>query len=365
MLVSTLIRRHTIPLLALALMLGCSRESGPSHAEPMVDPGTPEWLPSGGPTPIAVAGELLADAPVFGKLGRMLVVGDRLWVVDRNQDPFLHVIDLHSGALLRSVGRLGEGPGDFRSTWSLSTRPGDPEALWAFDLNLQRVTRVPEEAEPGNPPIIRVANTFSRSLHVQWLDAHHLVGIGHADTNRFMVFDTLGQVAQHFAGPLFGDSTVPLARRIASSTAVKVCSHPDGGRFATAFGADAARIDLTTYPGGTTTRLPTPIQTDGEFVQDSAGRWTALHRRRFYIDCAATSTRLYALYSGRLGEAFPDGEDLLGHLVHIFDWSGTLLGVVALDRPHSDLAVAGDSALYLLTRQEPGIYRYRLPKISR
>jgi hypothetical protein len=81
-----------------------------------------------------LAGELLVDDPTIGRPGSLVIQQRLLWVGDMAGDPFLHVIDLASRKIVRSMGRPGEGPGDFKYLTDLMLRPGDDEAVWAFDL---------------------------------------------------------------------------------------------------------------------------------------------------------------------------------------------------------------------------------------
>ncbi len=352
-------------VLSAAVLLGCTGESSPSAVTvgSMVDPGTPEWVPTGGPTPIPVTGELLVESVAIGQPGRMVVDGDRLWINDKSGDPFLHLVDLRTGSVVRSRGRAGEGPGDFGALVSLSVRPADSAAIWAFDLRYQRLTRVLAPGDEVTPRILHVSSPFGRFHHLHWLDTHRLLGVGGSDSSRFQVLDSLGQVVAHYPGPLVGDTSVPLRTRENVSTGVKVCPSPTGDRFASIV-FFAGRLDIVDLREGVVRRAQTPIKADGVFAADSLGRWSMPHPRTFYVDCVATARMIYAIYAGRRVEDFPSGMNMHGRFLHIFDWDGTLIRIFALDRPYINIAVDGDSILYLSARDAPTVRRYRIAPTS-
>lgn len=83
------------------------------------------------------------------------VVGDHLVVLDIGADETILVLNRFDGALLRSFGRKGEGPGEFRTAWSIDA-PSPAEGFWVYDITLSRSTYIdierlllhPDSVEP-------------------------------------------------------------------------------------------------------------------------------------------------------------------------------------------------------------------------
>jgi len=70
------------------------------------------------------------------------IVGKHLWVAYPYRAPFFHVIDTVTGQLLHSLGRAGQGPGEFEHVGSLFLAQPHDSIAWAWDYGLNRFTRV-------------------------------------------------------------------------------------------------------------------------------------------------------------------------------------------------------------------------------
>lgn len=69
--------------------------------------------------------------------GPVLVSGDRQSVYVGQRDRVVRVFDISSGHLVRTIGREGQGPGDFQVVSNLGWRS---DTLWVSDRFLQRVS---------------------------------------------------------------------------------------------------------------------------------------------------------------------------------------------------------------------------------
>lgn len=162
------------------------RTDGPPHY-PTATERLPATLPHAGVRVVKLAGTVFNDDPALGRPGHLFIQEGFLWVTDLAGDPYLHLIELPSGRLLSSRGRDGEGPGDFRNVMQLSVRPGDTDAIWAYDYSQRRLTRVERRPIAGIPPVTitgawqRVDSSLPtwNVLRMFWLDEQRIAAIGH------------------------------------------------------------------------------------------------------------------------------------------------------------------------------------------
>jgi hypothetical protein len=327
----------------------------------MISERYPSTLPHTGLPRARMVGELLIDGPTFGRPGSLVIQERSLWVGDMAGDPFLHVIDLPSRRVVRQVGRTGEGPGDFKYLVQLMIRPGDDEAVWAFDLALRRLTRVPQDR---SLPVreTRHSRHASRALRMHWLGADRLLVFGPTDTARIIIADNAGRPRASLAGPLLGNSKVPIETRLRVSDGVHLCVRPDGERFGLAY-SNAPRVEMFDGAGRflQLANGPTWGMQQGDLVQTPSGRWGLPPLRYYYRNCGATSRYYYGLFAGRTRAAGPaDTEYWDSQFVHVYDWAGQLKVVLELDALAEAIAIDGDSVLYVGGGSMEGIRKYNL-----
>ncbi|HEY4320918.1 MAG TPA: BF3164 family lipoprotein [Gemmatimonadales bacterium] len=299
---------------------------------------------------------LVAD-PGIGEPRHLIVDGPRLWIADHSGDPYLHVIDIPTGKVLRSVGPQGEGPGDFQQTPQFSRRPGDTTGIWAYDDGLRRLTA--ESAEPHtHPATFNAPPEFVDVYSYLWLGRNRLAGIGDMDTNRIIFADTTGHLQAMVKADLLGPDSVPLLARRAASGAFAACADPVAQRFAVLYQI-GGRIDIFDSTGRLASRAKVPFANNGEWAPTARDHtlWAQVHWF-FYIDCNATPKYLYALFDGHRIDGPHGGRVRAGRYVHVFDWNGNLVKVVALGHEMSAIAVSGDTLLFAAGQQGEGIFEY-------
>lgn len=304
--------------------------------------------------------ETVINDNLLGQPGIMLATGSWLWIADRTADPFLHVAEVTSRRIQRSFGRRGEGPGDLLSVGSISVRSIADSAIWVYDVRTRRLTEFGIDPRPASVATVSIP---TRALRAWWLDSARILALGAVDSNRLMIFDRDGNRLSTFRAPLLGSDSISRSARVSASSAVKVCGPVGGPRWGMSF-ITAGRIDLLDAATGLDGRMQAPVTTDGYFVADSAGAWSAPIPRLYYVDCAATSRWFYGLFSGRLREAFPGDDASNGREVHVFDWDGRLVQVLVLAADAGYIAVDGDSLLYTSAHGESTILRHRIPAVA-
>jgi len=136
-------------VLAAALTVGCS----PDDSTPTLPPSTSARDSSGIEVvttvldfttplqrlgePVVVIGAEDADDPnfEFSYIMDIELFGDGV-AVTQQQPPEIRVFDL-TGAFVRTIGREGAGPGEFRSVWWIDLVR---DTLWSFDVSLRRLS---------------------------------------------------------------------------------------------------------------------------------------------------------------------------------------------------------------------------------
>ncbi len=219
----------------------------------------------------------------FGDIGSV-AVGRRgtVYVADWLQPGVLALDSLL--APLPTIGREGEGPGEFLLKFNIQTLPGD--SLLVFDGRLQRVTVFPEERHDSSQIQMTVVPPYVSNLwrlgvsptkHLALSRRAFYAGEGsEADEERYDVFSILDESAQamEFDSILVVPSSDALVAR--ASGLVSVGNHPYGrdnliqvlpsGGFAyvntgalsvTVFDADGNRTTSFSYP-----TVPIPVSSE-------------------------------------------------------------------------------------------------------
>lgn len=302
-----------------------------------------------------------AGSPMSHLLGRpygMIVAGSSLWIADAAKDPFLFQFNVEPPILKRALGREGEGPGDFKSATDLSTRGSDSTGVWVFDVTTKRLTFVSNDPDASPTTIGPLPHDV---IHATWLGEHRLVGITRSDTSRILMLDSTGNVVSRLPGPLLGPDSVPVTQRSRLSSGIKVYPHPMGTRFAVMYLA-AGKIELFDSSGTHVVLAKVPFASDGEFeINDSTGNWTMRAPRNFYVACATDPDKLLCLFSGRRRGDFEGADASSGRFLHAFDWDGNLIGVYALDRDATSLAMFQGKKLVLTSLGSDSISTASLP----
>lgn len=307
-----------------------------------------------GLNPVPLTGEAVLTIPALGMPRDLLAEGAWLWVSDRSGEPFLHLVHLGRRAVVTSFGQAGEGPGDFGGFPQLSLRPGDSGGVWGYDERQFRMTRITHDSTPA-VTTLRLEYP-SLAFWGGWVGTNVLAQIGDFDTNRVMLVDTAGTLKRIHTIPLLGPDSVSIEARRNAATGIYVCAQPETARFAVAY-LTAGRVELVDTTGGHVL-ASVPFASNGAFSRDADGSWNLRTPWRYYADCSATASSVYALFAGHTD----DGVTVAARHVHHFDWNGTLLGVMALDRAASVISVSGDSVIYAASAETDTIFRYRLPK---
>ena len=128
------LKRTLVALVVLALVYIGFSPRDPISAGP----------PTMGPETVALSGDavVISNSEALAVPTDVEVVGEYLVLVDRRAERPIHVVRRASGDLVRSLGRSGDGPGEYRALSSVSPIPGSATAFWAYDMAHARLTYV-------------------------------------------------------------------------------------------------------------------------------------------------------------------------------------------------------------------------------
>lgn len=340
-------RRLVIAIAGLCVAAGCDRrEPAPAEEARTLPAAASDTLPA----------TVLFDGDHLGRPQSIGVLGEWLLVSDVPRPHALHVIRRSDGRFLKSWGREGGGPGEFRTLWSI--QPAGIGSAWLFDPTQSRLTLLDVPAllaGEGNP--VRRSVSLRAELSpttAVWMSDTLLVSSGMFTRGRLATFDTAGQL-KATAGPLpqAGEGVPPaVAQHAYTGTLVRHPSRPlvaIGTRHADRveiYGLDGKLVQVGRGPRNfepafeVRVRGGAPVMASGEDM------------RFGYVDVAAAGEHLYALYSGRSRGERP-GQAHYGGEVHVFDWSGGLLRILPLDHLALALAVSPDERTLYSVRHNP------------
>lgn len=350
--------KKLIPAVLLAHVLtGCGSD------EPALRHG-PGELDHSDLRPIRIAGRVVAQGDFLALPSGVVPIQDYLLVVDGGSETKLHVLGA-DGRRIRSLGREGAGPGEFRGIRSVVQAPGGGARAWVYDVTLSRMTEVDLAApqEPSGMKIVTLAQNIS-PIQPLWL-GDTIVSPNFSERGRLTFFGSAGQFL-HAAGPLPTDAKGTPASVLQQAWMGQIAVSRQRGLIALAtFYAD--QLEIYRSDGSLVRTVRGPFRFDPKFeTADAGGGFLTMSSgesmRIGYSHVAATDDEIYVLFSGRTREAFGGGSSL-GRFVHVYDWNGELKRVLELDEAVLSLSVSPDlKSLYAVRHDpEPAILAFPLP----
>ena len=243
--------------------------------------------------------ELVASSPAIGLPSDIVAAGGLLWVKDLAGDPYLHVIDAENGEVLASLGRRGDGGGEFQGGINgMRHFFPDTTALWAFDPTGQRLTRVQLGVPSSEWATIRLLGSPYVSRTV-WLDPDTFMGVSGSEDARYLRLRLQWGTRQDcsrrvpwWRGGVLGGTGSGHHHRI---WAVRSPGRRQGGPLLQGTSAaSSCWIQTSWSPRSCRFRSPATRSLDRPgWVRSHSSNY-----RSHYTDCAAADNRFYMLYSG-------------------------------------------------------------------
>jgi hypothetical protein len=299
---------------------------------------------------------------------RLATTTSTIVAIDRYAENSIHIVDRISGTLRASVGRKGEGPGEFSGASSIDRAAGPHEEVWIFDAGTQRLTRVDLTALDSDRAWAREFVSLRGSGRVM-SPVHTATGevlaVGFFPEARFGVFDQKGvQVDSRGVLPEWSEPIPPGVLQQAFRGTIK--SDPARQRFAVG-ARHAGLLEIFDASGQKLARARVPVEFEPRFTvnvrEDRRPSMGSGNDLRFgYVDVATTEAHVYGLFSGRVRGEYPKSATYAQE-VHVFDWAGRLETVIHLDSDAIAIAVdERDESLYAIRHDPlPAIMRYELP----
>ncbi len=330
-----LLRQVFVPALLLAAwfitMVGGWADIGRAIAVEPAAPGV-----DGGAEP--VVGTVLAGGDLFGMPTRLEVAGGELLVLDRYRSEPIVALDRRSGRLLRSFGREGDGPGEFRSPVAFVA---DGSGVAVLDAGLNRVTWL--DARTDAFTLRGTTNLLLESAATDLVLAPggaFLVSGFMAD-GRLARVDQGGSLERYEGRPIATEDLSPPRRLEALQGTLRAT--PEGDRVVRTH-RFASRLEIIDPRTFATTVAWGPERFEPRHGNDET--------RFGYLDAAPFSDGFYALYSGRTREDYPDRANY-GAVIHEFGWDGSLRAEHRLDADVIAIAWSEEDGLLYTARHEP------------
>lgn len=312
----------------------------------------------------SVSLEVFSRDHAFGSPYIVVLSGEILWVADRAGDPFLHMLDTASGQVLRSVGRRGQGPGEFRDATSLLRADEDSSAVWLYDwrnLMLVRFTRFSYFSAAHRT--LRTLSLGDSPLNIGLFPysfgRDRILIFERDDTPRIYTIDLEGRLLtqQDISPP--GVDSISIRQRRRAFNSAGICTRKDGSGFALKYN-NAARITLFDARAARLFDFDVPFPSTERFERTQAnGELMFVHERDNYRGCAFSGDTLFALYSGAPPVVNGDAEE--SRQIHVFDGNGRLKRVLVLSTPVAAIELsAATNTLFAVSWSNATVYRARL-----
>ena len=308
--------------------------------------------------PHRVAGRVVFEDTLLSRPLRVSLLNDSTALVIDDVAPYFHLFDRRTGHTLATLGRRGEGPGEFLDVQGVVAIEGGRPRFWAYEVTRNLLTLV----DPSHPAasgdsmislgrvgtfvllqatdsiVVVMAETDSSALQLFYLKVSTRAQAGTKPRSAWNRPVRSVGTPMRFVPPET-DSTVPLPRQtrrvVAADT--RMCYEATVKKYVRINRA-AGRVEYLDTLGSLVTSAQVPFLFDPHFSPDPLGTVSlepANERQRTgYLDCTTTPDLVLALYSGRLRSAVPReqrSELFQSRFVHVFDWEGRLTGVLELD----------------------------------
>lgn len=341
----------------LVLVVMVSAAACTERSEPASQYGPPS-LEHEGISTSRLTGRVLNGGDFLGVPSDVVLVGEDIVLLDGAADSVGHVLRAGDGMLVRSFGRRGEGPGEYKAAWSLAPGVG-PDEVWVYDLALRRFTRVSlDEAKlRGSGRLDTQMIALQPGATVtgpQWVGEQRLVSLGFFDDGRIAEFGADGRLRRTVGILPPGEERIPphvrqhaytgsLVTNVARGLVAVGTRHADQVEI---YRTDGHLLRSARGPFGFAPRFDVAQRPGGPALGTDDGL------RFGYVDLAASEARIYALFSGRTREGH-GGNAVFGRYVHVYDWDGKLVDVLELDSDLLAISVDPHDQVLYGVRHDP------------
>ena len=357
---------NTLLILITAIVtLGCTEK----RSEGMSSERASNEVKTSSADVIPVEGETLMASDSLARPSKIYAVGSYLVILDSYAQPPIHVIRSSDGTYVASLGRPGEGPGEFVSPWSVDIPSREEASFWVHDLTQIRSTHFDIGAHlEGRDPVQEIVNFnigFTLTSPILINDSLFISPGFLTEDGRLARLTRNGNHKDTVGSALAARDRVPAAV-LQHAYQSRMKASPDRSRLVLGtFYAD--RLEIYSVNGERLALVEGPDLFDPIFevgtMEGQPVHSTTNETRIGYIDLAITDKRIYALYSGRLRGQ----QGGWANLVRVFDWNGNYITSYDLQAAAVGIAVVSRDSepdiLYAVQmRPKLEISRYMLPQ---
>ncbi len=301
---------------------------------------------------------------IFGSVFRVVPVGTRLWLNDADRNPFIHIVDESTGNVIQSVGRSGQGPGDFGQVTTLFTLRSGDSSLWVYDGSNLRMAEYSEQSfSHGKTEPLRIVELNRSDIAFMYPLNGGVLGVRARWPHYYLVMSLEGKVLGTGSPPLPGPDSIPEPQRAEAASGATTCPRWDRSGFAQVY-RYISRIQSYDSLAQPQQQYSVPFAFEGAFVADSSGETVFKRVRRFYIACAFSNDYLFAVFSGKL-VGLKDDDATEGNFLHVFNNAGKLVKVFSLPAPVAGIAVDAEGrTLYTVSYTQSTLAKYVVPSFK-
>lgn len=323
-----------------------------------------------GRDPVKVVPTVVYSNDSLTLIWKVAQLGQFLVVAQPYESPHLLVIDTVDGSLRATIGRDGEGPGEFKWPGGIAVADATGDRIWVSDPALRRFTPlrlVTGQVVVDSAGIIKPELGARMFGGTPWRDDRFLV----ADTDgnaQFLVVDRTGQVVGALGSSEYADTTVPRPIYHAANEQVLAVDF-DSSRIV-AVGLLNGRITIYDSAGAVLREVDTPYRLSpyyriGQARSGGPSMQPQPHTRYGYIGVSVSRQYIFALFSGRTIKGHQSGASA-GRFIHVYSWDGALVAVLELAEAVGALTVTKDGRTLYATGWEPApaVLRIRLPRFE-
>ena len=309
-------------------------------------------------------------------IGDFTIFNNYLLLIDRKADKLIKIFDLESYELLKSFGRLGQGPSEFIGASDIIPDPKDKNMFWIYDITARKLKKFNINKvlnNNSNPEkIILIKEGKGIPFHVVITTNNEIIGIGNFLEGRISIYDMSGDFIRSV-----GKIPVILKNeRFASQH-----SHGFDGRFifknkskeifiVPMLGAIVEKYNILN--GKLISTFHGPDSFFPEYKIVPAGEYYTMtynKKSRFgYVDICFNKKldKLFLLYSGEYffnKENKPNKRVSFCNIIYVLDNKGTIIEEIELDKGIIQMTISDDgSTLFGLSGSETEILKFEYNK---
>jgi hypothetical protein len=302
----------------------------------------------------------------IGKGGYIVATGDSCIVgLDTAGDYFFYRQKVNQPEAFHLFGKRGQGPDEFIFPFSLQYLSDD--LLGVYDAQTKQFSEVALN-QPEHPETKRISFSLMMNFKVLKTQWNQYIGMGAYPDCMYMMFDSSGlQVKPFFEYPYKDSDEKHIGNPVRSMAYQgKMVANPSATRFAYA-SSYADIIHFYRISFGDIQLIQKIENRFCDYVPEEKNGGISAPiqstNQNGCVDLYATEKYVYLLYSGKSFGEYQE-KAFEGNEVRMYDWSGNLLGEMALDIPCKFFCVSPDDQTMWAIAEipEPTIVRFELDR---